>query len=69
MSYQGAQGGKLIFSGGINHPIPITIPTKHFGARKRSHRKRSHRKRSRKRRSKRSNRKLRRSTHKQSIKI
>jgi len=38
MSYQGAQGGKLIFSSGINRPIPITIPitgsTKHFGKEK-----------------------------------
>ncbi len=32
--YKGAQGGKLIFSGGINHPIPITI-TKSFGKRNR----------------------------------
>jgi len=60
MSYQGAQGGKLIFSGGINHPIPITIPNKHFGARKRSHRKRRSRKSKRSKRSK-TKRKLRRS--------
>jgi hypothetical protein len=34
MSNQGASGSILVFSGGINHPIPITIPTKHFGTKK-----------------------------------
>jgi hypothetical protein len=49
MSYQGAQGAKLVFSGGINHPIPITIPTKHFGTKKGSHRRRSNKRKSRSR--------------------
>jgi hypothetical protein len=53
MSNIGAQGAKLVFAGGINRPIPITIRTKHFGKRRKLRRK--SRRRSRRRRSRKTN--------------
>jgi hypothetical protein len=43
MSYQGAQGSISVFSGGMYHPIPITIP-RSFGKSRKSRKSRKSKK-------------------------